>query len=242
MKIKAVLFDFDGTLVDIGSYIDWRSARKAVAGIYVGYGVPARTIMKYSGIVTLYVKMYDELGRIFPPSKVLEVQREASRAVEEYELVALSRSAPMPGCLEVLRWIKGRGTRVGVISLNGEKVACRALESTGMAGYIDALFSRDSPGRPKPYPDHIVSCLGVLGCRPGESIMVGDSTSDITAGKSAGVLPVGVSTGGYLAEELAEAGAYRVIGGLSELPRLIEELEGSIAHDGHERGARNRPL
>lgn len=134
----------------------------------------------------------------------------------------------LPGSMEVLRWLQERGTKIGVATMNSRIVAQEVLTKTGIMHFADAVFYRDSPGRSKPYPDHVLGCLKEMKCSPEETMYVGDGLSDMEAAKAAGVYAVGISgirVEGYAEEEIKYAGAKKIIKSLSELPSIIRGLE-----------------
>jgi phosphoglycolate phosphatase-like HAD superfamily hydrolase len=82
------------------------------------------------------------------------------------------------------------------------------------------------PEKMKPYPHQVLVCLKKLACKPDEAMMVGDGYDDMLAARRSNVFAVAVLTGRIGAEELAKAGADRLIENLSELPKLILETCG----------------
>ncbi|RLF19329.1 MAG: hypothetical protein DRN15_03910 [Thermoprotei archaeon] len=221
MKVKAILFDLDKTLIEVGDYVDWLKGRQDMVKVYLKHGISAKILIRYTDPGRLFAEMYNELARMFPDDRVIAIQREASNVLSMHELKALDKVRLMPGCLDVLRYFKRKGIKIGVVSLNGEKVVYEALRRTGIYHYIDIYFSRDSPGRPKPYPDHILNCLKELKCNVKEAVFIGDSLVDIEAAKRARVIPIGIATGFFTEEELLAAGAKLVVSSLSELPNRI---------------------
>ena len=75
-----------------------------------------------------------------------------------------------------------------------------------------------------PQPDLFLACQQRLGVSPLECYVVGDAVWDILAARRAGMLSVGLLSGGYGEEELTSAGAYRVYRDPSELLTALDEL------------------
>jgi len=219
-KVRAVLFDFDGTLFNLT--IDWQEARKCVAQTYLEYGVPTRVVMRYLSPFSMYSGMYDKVVDDFSSGDFAKMQHQVSKVLERYEMQAMDKATCMNGCPAILRHLKNRGIKVGIISQNSKRVIEGVLKNTSLTDFIDALFARDLPGRPKPYSDHIFNCLRILLCEPRDAIMVGDGIVDMLAAKCAGVLSVGIPKGIHLKEELRGAGADKTIDNLHELVRLLE--------------------
>lgn len=219
-KIRAVLFDFDETLFHLN--VNWQKARKCVVQTYLKYGVPIKVIMRYLDPLLMYSGMYDKVVDDFSPEDFAKMQRQVSKVIERYEIQTMNKATCMNGCPAILRHLKSRGIKVGIISRNGKRVIGGVLKNNGLTNFIDALFTRDSPGRPKPYPDHILDCLNILRCKPRSAIMVGDDITDMLAAKRARVLSVGVPKGIHPKEELRGAGANKTIENLRELTRLLK--------------------
>uniref|UniRef100_B8DNN9 phosphoglycolate phosphatase n=3 Tax=Nitratidesulfovibrio TaxID=2802295 RepID=B8DNN9_NITV9 len=72
------------------------------------------------------------------------------------------------------------------------------------------LLTRDDVPSVKPDPDHLLRALGMLGRAPAEALMVGDHPMDIVTGHRAGTLTAGVASGESPARALHEAGAHVV--------------------------------
>lgn len=223
---KAVLFDFDGTLVDLTNYVKWEDVRKNIAQIYLKNGVPAKLTVRYTDPASLHSRMNEYGVNLFNPKFFAKLQRTISRTIEKYEMQVTKNVMLMPGCLETLQWLKDKGIKIGIISLNGRRLISEVLKKTNIESYIDAIYFRDSFGKPKPFPDHALSCLGKFRCEPKNAFMVGDSPVDMLTAKRAKIIPIGITTGMYLKEELLKAGAHKTIENMQELIRLVRQGRG----------------
>jgi len=226
MKVNAVGFDLDNTLLRFGVNVDWNSMRRSLVDYYLKSGVPVEFIAEYSRPLLLYARLYDT-GKIhLSKERVLKIQEEASKIMEGYELQAVNKTSIIPGSIEVLKWLKERGIKIGIVTLQSEKSARRIFSKVDISGFADAIFYRDSPGRPKPYPDHIKDCIRELKCKTSETLFVGDNTTDMLAAREAGIYAVCVTVHEqYSEEELKKAGAKRLISNIGQLPSVIRELE-----------------
>ena len=79
----------------------------------------------------------------------------------------------------------------------------------------------DGPG--KPHPQILEDAMVQMGAKPRETIVIGDTSFDIKLAKNAGAGAIGVKWGYHTADELEAAGADRLIGSFSEVPRALEE-------------------
>jgi pyrophosphatase PpaX len=104
-----------------------------------------------------------------------------------------------PFVAEVLRVARARGVRIGAVTSYGE-VAEAFLVNSGVYPLIDCLVSQEEVRRPKPDPESLCRILALLaddrdGGSPSSVICVGDTPSDVQAGRAAGVITVGVTYG-----------------------------------------------
>lgn len=210
MRLRAVIFDFDHTLVNIGDFVEWEKARERVRDFYEGAGVDGALLLEAGGVFG----MMDRFGW----------KEQTSRILEGYELTAIKDSFPMPGALEALRWVKGEGLGSGVASLNSRRAVNEGLAKHGMAGYIDAVVSRDDVEKGKPHPEHLEACLSALKCHKEEAVMVGDWVNDVKAARGAGIPCIAVAQGASTREELEKEGADIIVDGMDEVMATIGRL------------------
>ena len=108
--------------------------------------------------------------------------------MERAEAEAAAAARPNPGAEEILRWLRDRGLRVGIISRNRQCSIKRALENFTCTrpSDFDLIITRDMPVAPKPSPDSIRLAAERLCLATGQILMVGDNPLDVQAGVSAG--------------------------------------------------------
>src|SRR6202040_2750788 len=97
------------------------------------------------------------------------------------------------------------------------------LEVLGTGQGVVVSWRGDVP-RAKPEPDLFIACQQRLGFAPSEYYVVGDAVWDQLAARRAGILSVGLLSGGYGESELLSAGAFRVYTDPAELLRSLDEL------------------
>ncbi|GEM_PF-484579 len=225
MKVKAILLDFDGTLVDMsfmGAYL--RDVRRRVVELCIYAGVHPKITLKYSDPYELFISIYRD--PVFAESvgdRASSLIHSISSVIEEYEEKSIPFTKCMPGCAEFLKELKDLNVRTCIVTLQSLKVTKAILMKEGVLNYIDAIYARDSPGKPKPFKDHIIACLNEFSVDRNSAVMVGDTLIDLSAAVEAGLPFIGISTGLLLKEELIEAGANAVVEGLSELLSLLKD-------------------
>lgn len=125
-----------------------------------------------------------------------------------------------PGAREVLESLRGLGMKLGVAS--NRRNVLPALEATDIAQYFDSVVGLQDVALPKPSPDVLIESMQRLGVSSAETWYVGDTADDMRAAVSAGVRGVGVESGNFQAADLIEAGAWRTIPAVVDLPSLPE--------------------
>jgi len=126
----------------------------------------------------------------------------------------------IPGVDEMLKQLKGHYP-MSVVSARDEKGTMRFLEQFDLVKYFDAVITGQSAAHTKPYPDPILLAAQKMGVKPGECLMVGDTTVDMRAGKSAGAQTVGVLCGFGEEPELRKWDANAILNSTSELAGLL---------------------
>ena len=191
--IRAILFDFDGTLTRPGS-LDFQRLREELAS---PAGAP---ILEYiQGL---------------PPDR----RRRCLRVLHRFEMEGATRSRPNEGAEELIRELQAMRLPLAVVSRNSRAAVVRGLEnfpSIGPADF-DVIISRDDDVPPKPHPDGIRLAARKMGVSAGETLVVGDFHFDIDAGLRAGsptvfltngrMEPPGNLTPDHVAENLAQVG------------------------------------
>jgi len=216
--MRAVIFDLDGTLIDsvYAHVLAWQRVL-AEADIHIDGWRIHRLIGMSGGLLTKAAAR--EIGRDLPQSQVEALQQR--HGVVYKELLPVRR--PLPGAVELLRHL--RETRIAHgIATSGKredvKPSLAALELPGDVIVVD----RSDVERAKPEPDLFLACQARLNVRPEECYVIGDAVWDLLAARRAGMLGVGLLSGGYGEEELTRAGAYRVYQDPADLLSAIYQL------------------
>ena len=86
------------------------------------------------------------------------------------------------------------------------------------------VVERGDVARAKPEPDLFLECQDRLGVDVQDCYVVGDAVWDLLAARRAGMLSIGVLSGGYGEDELTRAGAFRVFRDAADLQNYLDEL------------------
>lgn len=217
-RIRAVIFDLDGTLIDsLSSYL------YSMNTVIKKFGLEPITRER----LRFYLNMSKPLQEILQDLSPLFLNPEMNRRVADeildvYLEVQKESVSLLPGVREVLEFLKRRGVKVGIVTgrtIEGEKKYLE-LERLGIRELIDCFVTARETER-KPSSSGILKCLEELKANPEEAIFVGDSVSDMEAGKKARLFTVGVLTGVGSREDLLLGNPDCLIEDLRELLDLL---------------------
>jgi len=211
VRFPAVLFDFDGTIVDSGAMIlaSFRHATRTV----LEREIPDAELAAAVGGSTIHEQM-----RSFDP-----------RRVDELVAVYRAHNAPLhdeleafDGVADLLAGLRDEGRRLGIVTAKRRKTIELAFGVLDLERYFDAVVTADDTTRHKPDPEPVREGLRRLDASPDEAAFVGDSPFDMGAGRAAGVFAIGVGWGGIHQElALREAGADVIVHSFEELRGVL---------------------
>ena len=209
-----VAFDFDGTLFDATDAIV-HSFNAAL----VRHGRPALP----RGAILPWIgrPLYEVFPGLEPDAAGdrLDAYIEAYR--EAFWPVAVSHTRPLPGLAGCLESLRADGIRLAIATHRSERGAHQILEGFGLRHHFMAIVALEHIVRTKPDPEPVLKALSLVGVDPGAAAMIGDTPDDVRAGRAAGALAVGVTTGAHPRGVLVEAGADFVLETLETLPALL---------------------
>ncbi|MDH5200046.1 MAG: HAD family hydrolase, partial [Candidatus Bathyarchaeota archaeon] len=145
-----------------------------------------------------------------------------NEALNSVELLSLDSVESVPGAQEALNLIKARGIRIGIATRAGKPYAERSLEAAGLTKYIDAILARDEVEHPKPDPRHLLQLVGSLGASRESTLYIGDTTTDLTTARAAGIEFVAFAGDGDWVARLREAGCGSFISDIREIVEIID--------------------
>ena len=205
--LRAVLFDFDGTLVNTTPLI-LRCFNATWEKVF-GLTFEDAEYIKTFGI-PLQVAMEQMIERF---AAVERIARPADLAAKVEELILTYRSfnecwhdqmiQPFPGVDETLRELKERGYQLGLVTSKKRIGAERGMRLYRMTELFDVCLCAEDTTNNKPHPEPLLRAMECLGIGPSETAFVGDSTHDIVAGKAAKVVTAAAAWGPFTRAELA---------------------------------------
>lgn len=216
--MRALIFDLDGTLVDTvyAHVFAWQQAL-AEAGMPIeGWRVHRRIGMS-GGLFTRAVAR--EAGRPLADEEAETIQQRHGALFREL----MPDRRPLPGAIELLAFLRREGVPHGIATSGRRPEIDASLEALGVPPET-VVVDRGDVLRAKPEPDLFLACQERLGVATSDCYVVGDAVWDLLAARRAGMLSVGLLSGGYGEDELLGAGAFRVYRDAADLHASIDEL------------------
>ncbi len=190
---KAVLFDFEGTLVDFQWQLDAAHAELRAAYAVLGLGGDDFTQGNYATMWNAAVDRLEPLGRME------ELRAALCPVYDRWDADALARWSPRPGAAALLLQLVAAGLRVGMVSNVGRKALAAALQRFGLAEWLKPVVSRDEVLQMKPGAEGIRRVLAEWRLAADDVLFIGDSRADVRGARAAG-LRVAIIRGGESSE------------------------------------------
>jgi phosphoglycolate phosphatase len=198
MTIAAILFDLDGTLVD-----SLPDLTDAVNHMLTRFDRPTLTESEVQQLVGKGAR--NLVQRALDTTSPEKVERGLAAFTSFNEIHIADKSRLYPGVEELLQRLFANGIRMAVISNKNESLSRLILNALNIADYFTVIAGGDTFAEMKPSPLPLLKVIEGFGCKPAQTIMVGDSINDIQAGNRAGITTIGCSWGYGNAEELRGA-------------------------------------
>ena len=216
MRYTTYLFDFDYTLADSSRGITLCFRHVLERNGYAGVTDEAirRTIGK-----TLE-ESFSILTGVTDPDRLAAFKAEYRREADVY---MTPNTRLFPETLRVLRTLKERGAKIGIISTKYRFRIHDTLDQHLPADFLDIVVGGEDVSRAKPDPEGLLYAIRQLGVKKKRVLYIGDSTVDAETAQAAGVDFAGVTHGVTTADELAAYPHRRIMDSLTELlapPRI----------------------
>jgi len=220
LKVDAVLFDLDGTLIDsIGIYYN------IVDIVFEKLKLPPVPREKFveaakDGDFDWDCVLPDDMQ-----GRKEEIVKDATELIFEIYPKMFARDLKIiPGADAILKDISSDGMKIGIVTSTPEEGMSfkrQILKNAGMQQLIEVVITADDVQHKKPAGEPLIECSKRLGIAPDKSVYVGDSRIDIKAGKAAGMKTIGVLTGFDNHEALGREAPDAIIQSVTELPGVI---------------------
>jgi HAD superfamily hydrolase (TIGR01662 family) len=218
LTIKGIVMDMDGTITKFN--LDYMAARRKALQELERMNLRTPEMTEQLSLYLILKKLKDELD----PDTFTSLRSKFYDLLEEMEIKAASEVTLYPGAVETLRKLRGRGLRIGIVTNNGRAGTQITFRRCELAGFFDAVVTRDDCEDMKPDGAPVRKVLAEMNVPPEDAVLVGDGVMDILAARAVGLQSVAVATGPFTSDRLLQAEPDYLLGSVNDLPSLIEHL------------------
>lgn len=218
MKIKAVFFDMDGTIVN--SMLDLAACTNEAMAKHGYPQKPAEEYTKYAGN-----GVYVMIQRALAPNVVSDEELKEIRNdfFDIYKDKCTIHTTPYKGVPELVSALKEKGIKVGCITNKVEAIALKIIDH--FFGGMDVVYGQVDGVPNKPDPLLTLKALEELGIKPEECAFVGDSDVDMQTACNSGTVGIGVLWGFRDEKELRDNGAKYIVKTTDEIINIVDSYE-----------------
>ncbi|WP_300225413.1 HAD family phosphatase [uncultured Bacteroides sp.] len=181
-KTIAALFDFDGVVMDTESQytIYWNEVGKQYHPKIENFGL----LIKGQTLSQIYDRFFKGMDA---------EQAEITKGLDKFE--SEMEYEYVPGVVEFMKELRNNGVKIAIVTSSNEKKMSNVYSShPELKGLVDRILTAEMFTRSKPAPDCFLLGAKVFDTVPENSVVFEDSFHGLQAGKSAGMLVVGLST------------------------------------------------
>ena len=220
IRQKMIIFDLDGTLIDTApDLID--SAHKVMKDIIVkkiDYNISKKFIGKGG---KFFIKEHLSYNKIKLPQS--EVNLLIKKFLSIYEKNISVKSKPYDGAVEMLNELRDQNIIMNICTNKPEKLARLILNNFNLSQYFTNIIGGDTMAQCKPNPLPLLKLMSDSNIKPHNTIMIGDTTTDLNAAKNAGIIAILVDFG-YLDVSIADLKYNHIASNYSDIKKIIQEL------------------
>lgn len=213
LKVKGILFDLDGTLVDSKpAYLEAARLTFRKLGLdpltdAAAIELPRRLEQK----LPLNLNIKNDL------STFLEIYFNSFYSISGLETKLISNVSKTLNSLS-----KKMSLALITMRSTPKKSLIKELEKFNIAKYFDTIVTALDTCKPKPSPEALLKCVNAMNLDVSDCIIVGDSVTDMRAGRAANVKTVAVLSGIFSLQELAKEKPNLILPNITFLPDFIE--------------------
>jgi HAD superfamily hydrolase (TIGR01509 family) len=213
LKVDGIFFDLDGTIVDSREAY-YEAAR--IAFHAMGQEMPEKEAV---------LEIPRKLERKQPINDIIkgDLREFLNVYLNSYYSITTEKTKPLPNVSTTLETLSAKA-KLALVTMRAfpKENIIKELEGFNIAKYFAYVVTALDTDEPKPSPEALIKCVKALDVQMCDCAIVGDSISDIRAGKAAGAKTVAVLSGLFSRQELIEEKPDLIIKDITALPDFIE--------------------
>lgn len=194
-KVKGVIFDLDGTLID-----SYQAIYLSFKYVYESLGLPP---LPYDVVRRVVGRGLDQTFRELLGEE--RVARAISLFRKKYEEVFRAHTHLLPDAREVVETLHRREVHMAVATNKLGRFSRTIFEHFGMEKYFGIIVGDGDVSENKPNPEMLYYAMSHIGVEKEDTVFVGDSVIDIQTAKNAGLKIFSVPTGNTTRKDLEKA-------------------------------------
>ncbi len=177
-KLKALVYDFDGTLLD-----SFAAHYEVFRIMFARFSIQIERQQFLDSYSPNWYKIYEAMG----------LPQTDWKAADQIWLEEVDNQEPrlFPGVPDTLRKLN-ESRAIGLVTSGSKRRVLQDLDRTGIASLFEVIVTGDDIQRPKPFPDGLEAALHKMDIQPGETAYIGDANADYEMSMAAGVNFIGV--------------------------------------------------
>lgn len=193
--IRAVLYDFDGTLADTTELI--MTCYRHTMRRHLGVAPPDAEWL--AGFGLLLETQIDRFARSAEECAAMLATYKAFQREKYEEMVH-----PFPGAVETVAELAARRVPLAIVTSRHRESTLRGVDLCGLVEHFPVIVTPEDVTHAKPHPEPVLRALAELGVSASEALFIGDSPHDLVAGRAAGTRTAAALWGPFRRSRLEE--------------------------------------
>lgn len=211
-KVKVVILDFVKTLVE--EKLNWNKLREINCQIFKKYGIDVepqslRPIIEQTASQLKYLEQLN-----YSNKQILQLEKLLLHAQEKFEKKFIKLFSPFEDTGTFLNYVSENNLKIGILTNNFSTTVMEVFSSNNIP-FQGHIIGRGDVKEPKPNLEGISKLLKILGAKPSETILIGDSDFDIDVARQTGIYAIYLKR--FKNMRLSYAKANKEINTLSEI-------------------------
>ena len=214
-----ILIDVDGTMVDSVPDLSWCVDEMLIQLGKAPHGEAAARNWVGNGVERLVHRALTNTMEEDAPDDIFDPAIKIFRDL--YSKNTSKRSKLYPGVIEALDWFKAQGYKLGCVTNKAEQFTIPILKDLGLFDYFSIVVSGDTLSVKKPDPAPLLHVAEFFKVSPDDSLMIGDSISDVKAARNAGFQVAALTYGYNHGKDIRETNPDFVLDSMAELTTIL---------------------